>query len=84
MYVIKNIPKTSIFSVYWLGALAFGKKTGFWMISSIPRFPAEKSRKYFFKNEQTRFGQMVLCVTVPLSAKGRIGNAILLRKTKII
>lgn len=84
MYVIKNIPKTSIFSVYWLGALAFDKKTGFWMISSIPRFPAIRFAEYFFFDEQTKFGQMVLCVTVPLSAKERIGNAILLRKTKKI
>lgn len=84
MYVIKNIPKTSIFSVYWLGALAFDKQTGFWMISSIPRFPAKQFGGYDFLNGQTRYGQMVLCVTVPLSAKERIGNAILLRKTKII
>lgn len=74
MYVIKSIPKTSSFSVYWLGALAFDKKTGFWMISSIPRFPAKQFRGYFFSDKQTRFGQMVLCVTVPLSAKKRIEN----------
>lgn len=81
---LKIYPKHRFFSVYWLGALAFDKHTGFWMISSIPRFPAKQRDGYNFLNEQTRYGQMVLCVTVPLSAKKRIGNAILLRKTKII
>lgn len=81
---LKIYPKHRFFSVYWLGALAFDKHTGFWMISSIPRFPAKQRDGYNFLYEQTRYGQMVLCVTVPLSAKKRIGNAILLRKTKII
>lgn len=86
MYVIEEIPKSSIFiiSVNWLGALAFDQKTGFWMISSIPRFPAKVSDGYHFSDNQTRFRQIVLCVTVPLSVKIRIGNDILLRETKIV
>ncbi|XP_052695895.1 cell-death-related nuclease 7-like [Crassostrea angulata] len=54
------------------GALAFDKKTGFWMISSIPRFPAEASKGYIFSDEQKPFGQIVLCVTVDQKHKKEI------------
>lgn len=83
---IEYIAKTSIviFVFNRLGALAFDKKTGFWMISSIPRFPAKVSDGYHFSDQQKRFGQIVLCVTVPLSVKEDIGNDILQRGTKIL
>ncbi|XP_065922756.1 plancitoxin-1-like isoform X2 [Magallana gigas] len=51
------------------GALAFDKSNGFWMISGIPRFPAEVSEGYHFSDEQKPFGQTVLCVTVPNKVK---------------
>lgn len=84
--LIEDIAKTSIVIIFvnWLGALAFDKKTGFWMISSIPRFPAKVSDGYHFLDEQRTFGQIVLCVTVPLSVKEKIGNDILRRETKIL
>lgn len=44
-----------------IGVLAFDKNTGFWMISSIPRFPANTSKGYMFQNEQKKYGQIVLC-----------------------
>lgn len=61
-----------------LGALAFDKNTGFWIISSIPRFPAIADRGYIFANQQTLFGQITLCVTVLHSEKQQIGNNIFL------
>lgn len=62
----KNAAQTKAHSK---GALAFDKKNGFWMISSIPRFPAEVSEGYHFSDEQIPFGQTVLCVTVPHQVK---------------
>lgn len=34
------------------------------MVSSVPRFPAKKSKRYNYSNNQTRYGQTILCVTV--------------------
>lgn len=57
-----------------LGALAFDKNRGFWIILSIPRFPAIADRGYNFADQQTLFGQITLCVTVLHSEKQQIGN----------
>lgn len=65
-----------------IGVLAFDKKTGFWMISSIPRFPAEASKGYIFSDEQKPFGQIVLCVTVKQTDKKKIGNDIFFNQNK--
>lgn len=54
---------------------------GFWMISSVPRFPAERSMGYKFKEEQTYYGQMILCVTLPKSLKSTIGILVFLLHT---
>lgn len=52
------------------------------MISSIPRFPAEASKKkYSFSDEQKRFGQIVLCVTVYQKDQQKIGNDMFLIET---
>lgn len=34
------------------------------MVSSVPRFPAKKSKRYNYSDNQTRYGQTILCVTV--------------------
>lgn len=59
-----------------LGVIGFDRKTGFWMISSVPRFPASTSEKYEFKRNQTRYGQIIFCVTVRKSYKDDIGTCI--------
>ena len=43
---------------------AFDDKEGFWLISSVPEFPAPKSRGYFYKQKQTKVGQALLCVSL--------------------
>lgn len=54
------------------GALAFDKNTGFWIISSIPRFPAKADGGYIFADQQLPYGQIALCVTVLQSEKNQI------------
>lgn len=54
------------------GALAFDSTMGFWMISSIPRFPAKVSLGFQFSSSQTLYGQTVFCITVSVSVKNRI------------
>uniref|UniRef100_K1PWH3 Cell death-related nuclease 6 n=1 Tax=Magallana gigas TaxID=29159 RepID=K1PWH3_MAGGI len=53
-------------------ALAFDKNTGFWIISSIPRFPAKADGGYIFADQQLPYGQIALCVTVLQSEKNQI------------
>lgn len=66
---------------YFLGAIGFGTMFGFWMISSVPRFPAKRSMGYKFEEEQTHYGQMILCVTLQKSSKSTIGILIFLLHT---
>lgn len=51
------------------GALAFSKSSGFWMVSSVPRFPAAQRDGYHYFVPQTIYGQIILCVTVAASDK---------------
>lgn len=83
-FYIQKKKNTSIddFLFKIIGVLAFDKNTGFWMISSIPRFPAITSKGYMFQNEQKKNGQIVLCVTVDQKYQDKIGNDIFLIKTK--
>lgn len=54
------------------GALAFGSSKGFWMISSVPKFPAMASTRYAYLDSQTVYGQTILCVTLKASEKSII------------
>lgn len=56
------------------GAIAFGKTEGFWIISSVPRFPAKLSTRFKYGTSQTRKGQIILCVTVPGEMKDKISR----------
>ncbi|XP_062608056.1 deoxyribonuclease-2-alpha-like [Saccostrea cucullata] len=57
---------------FTVGVYAFGKDSGFWIISSVPEFPAavpEKKIKniddsYTYNDGQTKFGQIIFCVTL--------------------
>ncbi|XP_056011276.1 plancitoxin-1-like isoform X2 [Ostrea edulis] len=46
------------------GAYAFDDKSGFWLILSVPKFPAPKKHGYSYGKEQISKGQTVLCVTL--------------------
>lgn len=54
------------------GAVVFGETEGFWIISSVPRFPANVSTGYNFSESQTKKGQFILCVTVPGNMEDKI------------
>ncbi|XP_078329349.1 deoxyribonuclease-2-alpha-like isoform X2 [Crassostrea virginica] len=54
------------------GALAFDRTSGFWIVSSVPRFPAPVKDGYKYKDEQTKYGQTILCVSVDKSMEAKI------------
>lgn len=58
------------------GAVAFGETEGFWIISSVPRFPwpASGSTGYNYGESQTKNGQIILCVTVPENMEDKISK----------
>lgn len=56
------------------GAVAFGETEGFWIISSVPRFPAKVSTGYNYSESQTKKGQIILCVTVPRNMEDKISK----------
>lgn len=66
-----------IFCNYMItGAVAFGEIEGFWIISSVPRFPwpASGSTGYNYGESQTKKGQIILCVTVPENMEDKISK----------
>lgn len=46
------------------GVYAFDKLTGFWLITSIPKFPPPKSKGYAFNMAAVQDGHMALCLTL--------------------
>lgn len=45
------------------GAVAFDMQSGFWLIHSVPRFPAKASTGYQYPSTGLRYGQSMMCVT---------------------
>ena len=44
-----------MFILKYLGALAFDRTSGFWIVSSVPRFPTPVKDGYKYKDEQTKY-----------------------------
>ena len=66
-YIFIFIPK-------YLGALAFDHTSGFWIVSSVPRFPTPVKDGYKYKDEQTKYGQTILCVSVDKTMEAKISK----------
>ncbi|XP_070562306.1 deoxyribonuclease-2-alpha-like [Ptychodera flava] len=65
------------------GALLFDSSEGFWMVHSLPRFPADPSMKYIWPENGYINGQVFLCVTYPRQELDTIKNQILFYKPNI-
>lgn len=62
-------------SAHSKGALAFDNTKGFWIVSSVPRFPAPISNGFTYLNPQTKYGQTILCVTVAKTVENILKSA---------
>lgn len=58
----------------FLGAVAFDSVNGFWIVSSVPRFPAKVSTGFDYRKSQTKNGQTIFCVTVPNTMEDKISK----------
>lgn len=43
---------------------AFDRKQGFWIVSSVPNFPAPSSNGYKYNESQFRNAQTLICITL--------------------
>lgn len=75
--------KREIFWKLFPGAVAFDKDNGFWMVSSVPRFPANVSSGFIYHSNQAINGQTILCVTVPAKMKNKISKFSYVYKTSL-
>ena len=46
------------------GAIGFDKTDGFWLITSVPKFPSPKSNGYKFPSNGDVYGQTFLCISM--------------------
>ncbi len=46
------------------GAIGFDQNTGFWLISSVPKFPVQANEQYAYPSSGAEYGQSLLCVSV--------------------
>ncbi|XP_078327220.1 plancitoxin-1-like [Crassostrea virginica] len=46
------------------GVYAFDRKQGFWIVSSVPNFPAPSSNGYKYNESQFRNAQTLICITL--------------------
>ncbi|KAE9416408.1 hypothetical protein Angca_008192, partial [Angiostrongylus cantonensis] len=54
------------------GVVVFDEDTGFWLIHSVPNFP--RSGSYSYPPTGLKFGQMFLCLTLPIRVLGDVGE----------
>ena len=46
------------------GAIGFDKTDGFWLITSLPKFPSPKADGYKFPSNGDVYGQTFLCISM--------------------
>lgn len=56
------------------GAFAFDKDSGFWLILSVPFFPAPQKYNYKYGSSQLIKAQAILCITLDSKYLEEIGN----------
>jgi len=59
------------------GAVAFDLKSGFWLIHSVPRFPANARDGYMYPETGLRYGQSMMCITFDYDQFEKIGNQLI-------
>lgn len=62
------------------GDIAFDSTGGFWLVHSVPRFPAPATDTYSFPIDERIYGQSFLCISVGIGMINNIGEQFLLNK----
>jgi deoxyribonuclease-2 len=56
------------------GVVAFDNISGFWLSHSVPRFPPAPGSSYSFPPTGIKYGQTMLCVSLPFSQADLVGR----------
>lgn len=59
------------------GVVAFDNVSGFWLSHSVPRFPPAPGSSYSFPPTGIKYGQTMLCVSLPFSQADLVGEQLL-------
>lgn len=60
------------------GIIIFDEKSAIWIAHSIPHFPPKQTEKQFDVNEeQLKFGQSMICLSLPFEALSQVGLQLL-------
>ncbi|XP_069795437.1 deoxyribonuclease-2-beta [Narcine bancroftii] len=59
------------------GVLTFNKVQGFWLMHSVPHFPANATEGYMYPSSGQRYGQTFLCITIQYNQVSEIGTQLL-------
>lgn len=67
------------------GVIYFDSKTAVWIVHSIPHYPPlPEAKAYSLDSSQMKYGQSMLCLTVPLSELEKVGNQLLFAWPQVI
>lgn len=58
------------------GVVAFDGRSGFWLVHSVPRFPPAPGVNYSFPITGLRYGQTMLCFSLPFNQADLIGKGV--------
>ena len=65
------------------GAMGFDEESGFWLMSSVPRFPASVADGYKYPSSQLTHGQLMMCVTFNANVFDTIGEQLLYTNPRV-
>ncbi|ESO01864.1 hypothetical protein HELRODRAFT_65498, partial [Helobdella robusta] len=65
--------KQSSYRAHAKGALAFDRKTGFWLVHTIPRYPPPAREGYTYPKSASINGQVMLCLSLNSDQLEKIG-----------
>ena len=62
--------------IIFSGAIGFDKTDGFWLITSLPKFPSPKSKGYTFPSNGHVYGQTFLCISMNYDMLDIVGELV--------
>uniref|UniRef100_A0A1I8BL64 Deoxyribonuclease II n=1 Tax=Meloidogyne hapla TaxID=6305 RepID=A0A1I8BL64_MELHA len=69
-----NDGKTDSGRAHMKGVVVSSKKSGFWLVHSVPKFPLSSESKYLYPESGKRNGQSFFCLSFPSDALEQIGH----------
>ncbi|KAL3072658.1 hypothetical protein niasHS_017632 [Heterodera schachtii] len=78
-----NNGKTDSNRAHMKGMLVFDDISGFWLVHSVPKFPASTGADYVYPQSGKRNGQSMLCITLSSTALKEIGQQLFVAQPNV-